>query len=408
MTEQFPRLSLDAPIVQRLLPRLSDIAEIAMSDTVASVPAYAHIPPEILAEEILPVVMQVCAGFVKSFITEGAIDPVDVEAVVEYSTRRAEELIPFETLASALFSGTRRIWRIVAASAQPEDTADLAAFGDQLIEYIQLLSTAMTQTYVDVQETIFGPANEARRRLAVALLCGDDVSDLPSNAGIMLHERYRVLALSTTTKPSTAADAVETVLTRRRVRDAQRIAENYARVPVLTTFDGHSGVLLLPIAPDDHPDNGTDMLVDGIAKLLNDNVFAGESEPAVISALPTAAVEAAEVAALARQLGRPAGLYRIDDMLLEYQVTRPGTARDKISRRLEPLREQSHLLDALRSHIRHGLDRKSAADELHIHPNTFSYRLRRVADLTGIDPTEPSGSRLLAAALTIAHAFPDR
>ncbi|MFH5229324.1 PucR family transcriptional regulator [Antrihabitans spumae] len=402
MTEPFPRLSLDAPIVQRLLPRLTEIAEIAMADTVAAVPAYAHIPPEILAEEILPAVVQVCAGFVKSFIAEGSLDPAEVEAIVEYATRRAEEMIPFETLASALFSGTRRIWRIVAASARPEDTADLAAFGDQLIEYIELLSTAMTQTYVDVQETIFGPANEARRRLAAALLCGDDVGDLPSNAGIILHERYRVLALSTTARPSTTADAVETVLTRRRVRDAQRIAENYARVPVLTTFDGHSGVLLLPIEPDDE----TDLLVDGIAKLLNDNLFAGESEPAVIAALPKAAVEAAEVAALARQLGRPPGLYRIDDMLLEYQVTRPGTARDRISRKLDPVREQPHLLEALHSHIRHGLDRKSAADELHIHPNTFSYRLRRVAELTGIDPAEPAGSRLLAASLTISQAFP--
>ncbi|WP_308188513.1 helix-turn-helix domain-containing protein [Nocardia spumae] len=38
---------------------------------------------------------------------------------------------------------------------------------------------------------------------------------------------------------------------------------------------------------------------------------------------------------------------------------------------------------------------------MHIHPNTFSCRLRRVAELTGIDPTDPHGSRFIAAAPTV-------
>ncbi|MGY4102881.1 PucR family transcriptional regulator [Nocardia sp. R16R-3T] len=69
-----------------------------------------------------------------------------------------------------------------------------------------------------------------------------------------------------------------------------------------------------------------------------------------------------------------------------------------------------HLLEASQAHLRHGSDRKAAAARLHVHPNTFSYRLRRIAELTGIDPADPNNSRLLAASLTIQriHQSPSR
>ena len=47
--------------------------------------------------------------------------------------------------------------------------------------------------------------------------------------------------------------------------------------------------------------------------------------------MPDAAREAAEIAAPARLSGRPTGVYRLDDLLLEYQLTRPGPARDRLA-----------------------------------------------------------------------------
>lgn len=59
-------------------------------------------------------------------------------------------------------------------------------------------------------------------------------------------------------------------------------------------------------------------------------------------------------------------------------------------------------METLDSHLRYCSDRKAAAAEIHIHPSTFSYRLRRIEKLTGVDPSDPNGSRLLSAAL-VAH-----
>ncbi|WP_280214844.1 PucR family transcriptional regulator [Nocardia cyriacigeorgica] len=87
-----------------------------------------------------------------------------------------------------------------------------------------------------------------------------------------------------------------------------------------------------------------------------------------------------------------------------YQLTRPGRARDRLAERIAPLSTRPHLLAALDAYLRHGTDRKTAAAEVHVHPNTFSYRMRRIAELTGLDPADPAGTRVLAAALTVVRA----
>jgi DNA-binding PucR family transcriptional regulator len=66
-----------------------------------------------------------------------------------------------------------------------------------------------------------------------------------------------------------------------------------------------------------------------------------------------------------------------------------------------PLLSSPHLIDALEAHLVHGGDRKTASRLIHVHPNTFTYRLRRIAELTGLDPSDPSDSRMLAASLTV-------
>ncbi|MDG4863407.1 helix-turn-helix domain-containing protein, partial [Streptomyces sp. T-3] len=43
--------------------------------------------------------------------------------------------------------------------------------------------------------------------------------------------------------------------------------------------------------------------------------------------------------------------------------------------------------------------RRPTAAELHVHPNTVDYRLRRISELTGLDPANTADVPLLSAAL---------
>ena len=164
---------------------------------------------------------------------------------------------------------------------------------------------------------------------------------------------------------------------------------------------------LLPAAADGR-EHAMQLLVAELADRFGVNVFVAERRSVRTAQLPGAAQECAEVVDLARLLGRRTGLHRLEDLLLEYQMTRPGPGRDLLARQLEPVLDQPHLMEALDVLMRHGLDRKTAASELHIHPNTFTYRLHRITELTGIDPGDAHGSRLLAAALTVHRAFPSQ
>ncbi|WP_235190787.1 helix-turn-helix domain-containing protein [Amycolatopsis rifamycinica] len=50
-------------------------------------------------------------------------------------------------------------------------------------------------------------------------------------------------------------------------------------------------------------------------------------------------------------------------------------------------------------YYRGDMNRLAAAVALHIHPRTLDYRLRRVREVTGLDPASTKGIRVLTAAV---------
>jgi DNA-binding PucR family transcriptional regulator len=95
----------------------------------------------------------------------------------------------------------------------------------------------------------------------------------------------------------------------------------------------------------------------------------------------------------------------VHDYLSELLLARSPQLGTAIERRvLGPLedyaeRRSADLLETLEVFIRIGLDRRGAADELHVHPNTLDYRLRRVEELAEIDLSQPGDLALIALAL---------
>ncbi|WP_280257553.1 PucR family transcriptional regulator, partial [Nocardia wallacei] len=122
--------------------------------------------------------------------------------------------------------------------------------------------------------------------------------------------------------------------------------------------------------------------------------------------IPTAADQAHQLLDMVTRLHSEPGLYRFDDLALEYQLTRPGPGREYLGSLLTPLDHHPELLQTLRTHIAHNLNRQKTARLLHVHTNTVDYRLKRVAQLTGFDPTQASGLWYLRSAL-VARSYGD-
>jgi DNA-binding PucR family transcriptional regulator len=79
----------------------------------------------------------------------------------------------------------------------------------------------------------------------------------------------------------------------------------------------------------------------------------------------------------------------MDDLVIEYQITRPGPARDALAALIEPLTSQADLLETLRVHMSSGMNRRETARRLEVHPNTVDNRMSRVASAIGLDLSQP-------------------
>jgi len=131
----------------------------------------------------------------------------------------------------------------------------------------------------------------------------------------------------------------------------------------------------------------------GVPAVLGGAIAAGVAD------VPRAVAQANDIVRLARILDKPPGAYVLRDVLLEYQLTRPSDAQEALSGLIEPLDRNPDLLRTIEAYLDNDLDRRRTAAALHVHPNTFDYRLRRIIELTGLDPATTHGLQLLGAAL---------
>ncbi|WP_370500127.1 helix-turn-helix domain-containing protein [Mycolicibacterium sp. jd] len=96
----------------------------------------------------------------------------------------------------------------------------------------------------------------------------------------------------------------------------------------------------------------------------------------------------------------------IDHLLL--QLDDPARLRDFASAVLGPAVDydrtrSTELLHTVRVLLEHGLDRRAAAQALHLHPNTVAQRVRRLEELTGLSLARPADLLRLTAALTVSR-----
>ncbi|MFB8282899.1 PucR family transcriptional regulator [Nocardia colli] len=396
----------NAPLVTRLLTRWPQISERMLAAGLGATRPAADLPKGHFTAEVLPAIYACGRAVLQAIGEQREFTRAEVAAfVVPVAQRHAEDRIPLPLLIEAIHGSAQSVLQEAVALATTAEMHDLTVIGGRLLDLLMHINITVVETYTEVEQSIYNAEREARRALCAALLGGLPAEELAARADTALAERYTVLAIHIRhdEQPSTVA----TLISRRRIRILQRALDGRTGTTALATFDGSTGIALLPdVADADPAEQRYEQLAAELAEQFGVAVFIAEYRSVTRESVPQTAREATDLAELARLLGKRPGVYRLDDLLLEHQLTRPGPARERLVERIAPILPSPHLIEALDAHLRHGSDRKAAAAEIHVHPNTFSYRLRRIAELTGIDPTEPHDSRLLAAALTIHRLCP--
>jgi sugar diacid utilization regulator len=298
----------------------------------------------------------------------------------ESARSRAEEGLPLEDLLHAYRLGGRLGWQTLLEAARPDEYAALLAAAELLMRYIDSVSAAVAQTYLDEHQHLVSEEERRQRALVEALIHPErevpSLRDLAERVGFPLADRYRPFAKAVPGAPTHAHSQLASAL---RSQGVLALTEG-DRVTGLATEDTGETVFARP---------------RGLFAL---------GRPVPRGELAAALDDARLLIDLARRDGVD-GAIDADAFVLELLLARaPDLAGRLTESVLGPLeiyaeRRSSDLLETLEVFLACALDRRQAAQRLHVHPNTLDYRLRRIAELTGLEPGRPRDLALLELAM---------
>lgn len=102
------------------------------------------------------------------------------------------------------------------------------------------------------------------------------------------------------------------------------------------------------------------------------------------------------------------GIVFDDDLRLEMclQDIKEQTRIEFVNRTIGPILEETELLDTLQTFIAQNQSFKNTADELHIHINTLHYRLKRIEQITKLNPRDFHEMTTLYLAIIFLDKYP--
>ncbi|WP_207938995.1 PucR family transcriptional regulator [Actinomadura darangshiensis] len=377
------------PLAAHLRARAPRLTRRVVARLLAELPVYAELPQEEVAGDIAGIVQHSLRQFADVLERRRPAEPGEFGPQRDSAALRAEEGVPLDAILAAYQIGAAMAWEELTAGAEP---SDLPAFQEALgyfLDFQRLLVSAVSAAYLEVRQILDSQEHGGRHALMTALLAGDTAGHRPA-------PRYAVLTLVFAAHPDEAgAGQRARIAARRKIRRVRTALDDVADEPALTALDAAGGTALLPFSA------GWDILDDLVARAA-EAAGIGIVAAAEITGpegIPAAVTQTAEIMDLVRRAERPPGLYRLADVLLDYQLSRPSGALAALAALLAPLDGRPDLLRTLERYLAFDLDRRVTGAALHVHPNTVAYRVRRISALTGLDPARPSDLQLLNAAL---------
>ncbi|PXX69240.1 PucR-like helix-turn-helix protein [Nocardia tenerifensis] len=382
---RYPRLS------HRLLDHVTGVA-----DDVAPSP---KLPCGVVRREAAEVVAG-CLGLVAQAL-QGR-PPGEIPSTLRTKMEDwAAEGVALETVQHATHLGFRFVLDLLSRRATSADSRAMVVASQRLAEVLDRVITTFTRAYLREIRADATQRHAAAEIMAAALIAGSSTAAMARESGFPDATGYLVLALAVPGSPEQpAGPSPDRLEARRRLRRLRTELAIHPDAP-LGLLSESGGTVLIP----------EERLDDSAAVELFECLRSAARAPLLAAMvhsprheIPDAAHRAHELLDLVQRLNRPPGLYRFTDLALEYQITRPGPARQRLSALLDPLRSQPELLHTLALYIANNHHRHRTAATLHIHANTLDYRLRRIAKYTGLDPSRSDGLWHLQSAL-IAHAY---
>ncbi|NKY48468.1 PucR family transcriptional regulator [Nocardia cerradoensis] len=388
------------------------LAELLLSHLRTGIHPFTALPRPLLDGDVKAMI-RVCMRWASERGSAAATaDPAAFLQVAAARWARAD--LPIEKVLHAMHVGFGEALEVVVARSGEPSCDRLIAWTSAAVELSDLCTGAISRAYVRELKATSGDHHTAVHTLTSALLAGQASSKVARECGIPIAEEYYVLAVHVAAHPDENRPGLDRhVVAGRKLRRIQSALTRQFQDRALAMLSVDGGTILLPADLCGEPE--LDRAVEVVADYAAAPVTAVMTRCAT-DAVPAAARRTHELLDTAESIGIGPGLHKFDDLALQYQLTRPGIGRRILETRIAPLDDHPELLRTLHIFFHTDMNRRRTARQLNIHPNTIDYRLRRIGQLTGFDPSRSQGlwylrSALIArggTSLMTPSPFPDR
>lgn len=373
-----PWSSVSAAVANPLRPALPAAIEHVIDVVTREVPAYSG-PDERVAATLRAGVGMALGRLVDLMGTD---EPALAESAALYERIGAGEYRSDRGLADLLSAyqiGARAAWQSlsragVAAGVSPKEVSQLA---EAVFAYIDQLSAASIAGYTQAQVADAGRREALRSELVTRLLAGEAGSEGVATLASEVHWPLPSTAMMVLPRGDGLPPALPGALIGR-------------------TSQGAVALVAGPLTPGLH-------------------TWLQAATPEVAVGLPVPLAEAARSLAQAQALadlpvaGSLQAGDHLADLLVRADPALGAALRDEVLAPFAGLPESRRepLVDTLRSWLLHGGNRADVGRELHVHPQTVSYRMDRVRDVLGDSLDDPRRRWELLLALMIEQATPE-
>jgi hypothetical protein len=364
-------------IAGRVLAHLPELIPAMGSTYRREIPEYAGLSDTAMQDEVLATSRRFVEAFFTRVRSGRSPAGADIGHLERSGARRLAMGVSLDAATHAFRIAGREGWRATLAATRADEQHLVGGLAAEWIDYVDRASSAFARGYLAASHEHLRRLDAQRRAIVDGLLEAADAGDvaaLSARHAITIARAYRPVLVA----GPDVSTRIEALL------DA-------APVDTLVGQRGHQVLLLIPGELHD---------VAGIAAAGRGLAVHGHPAPPGRPLL--AEVKAAEtLAEAAERVGRRSGVIGPDDLLVEQLLLAAPRVAAALERRLvEELASHDPdgiFVSTLRTYLGCGSVPRTAAEAV-VHVNTAAYRLKRIREITGLDPRVPADAILLVLA----------
>lgn len=384
-------------LLDRVQARIGEITEQMVTAFRAGIAEYTTMSPGLEAD-----IRAICTANLQVWLASAQMarppEEPDLARFAASARQRARQGFPLDGLLHAYRLGARIGWDVIRDEGRGLDAEVTLDLAGGLMRYVDLVSTQVAQAYLEESERLLTDVERHHREVAEALLAGGvgahATIERATRAEVRLAETYWVALVRA---PRHAAEPARGPHPGEPARGLVRRLR--AEPGVLAVRYTDEVLVLLPGDPG---------VPDRLVALVGPTVPVALAGPAG-TGLDQLVREARAVLAAAHLRGLT-GRVGLDAVPLEAYLLGAGdAAAAALIARVDQLDEPSgrvptRLLETLRAYLAHDGSLEACATAMYVHRNTVTYRLRRIRERTGLDPTRMADLAALSAGLLLRDA----